>query len=292
MKELLTPKLDLVFKQLFTQDTGILADLLNAVLKLSGRRSIRSVKIRNPLILPDDIIKKFIILDIRAQDRSGRQYDIEMQSRKYIFYPGRALYYLTRMYADQLESGEDYGELRPVVGIHFLDFTLFPEENDFRFCFRLRDSRHPELGLTDDFSLHIFELPKLREKKDRTGPKEKDLGEWLHFFNYAHKEGDETVRAYYTNPMIHRAFGVLETLSADDEVRLRAEMREKALKDEVSALGAERREGRKEGRKEARKHTARNLLLMGILTPEQISQATGLSIRELKKLRKTETYKD
>ena len=32
MTELLTPKLDLVFKSLFSQDTELLADLINAVL--------------------------------------------------------------------------------------------------------------------------------------------------------------------------------------------------------------------------------------------------------------------
>ncbi len=34
MTELLTPKLDLVFKTLFSQDTELLTDLINAVLKM------------------------------------------------------------------------------------------------------------------------------------------------------------------------------------------------------------------------------------------------------------------
>ena len=116
---------------------------------------------------------------------------------------------------------------------------------DFRFRFGLRDERHPALRLTDDLSLHIFELPKVGGK-DHVGPREGSLSEWLHFFNHAHEE-DETMRAHYKNPMIHKAFGILEQLSADEETRLRAEMRERALKDEVSMLAAAERKGMEKG---------------------------------------------
>ena len=39
------------------------------------------------------------------------------------------------------------------------------------------------------------------------------------------------------------------------------------------------------GREEGRKETARNLLLLGILTEEQIAQATELPIEEIRQLR-------
>ena len=51
----------------------------------------------------------------------------------------------------------------------------------------------------------------------------------------------------YTNPNIHKAYRVLHGLSADEEARQLAEMREKALKDEVSELNAARREGERIG---------------------------------------------
>ena len=52
------------------------------------------------------------------------------------------------------------------------------------------------------------------------------------------------MRTQYKNPAIHKAFRVLETLSADEETRLRAELREKALKNAVSELAAAREEGK------------------------------------------------
>jgi hypothetical protein len=34
--------------------------------------------VRNPIVLPEEITKKYIILDILATDESGCQYEIEM----------------------------------------------------------------------------------------------------------------------------------------------------------------------------------------------------------------------
>ncbi|MCP4112416.1 MAG: Rpn family recombination-promoting nuclease/putative transposase [Desulfobacteraceae bacterium] len=106
--------------------------------------------------------------DISAADDSGCNYDIEMQVRRYESYSKRAVFYMSRLYSGQLESGEDYGELKPAIGIHFLDYYEFPEHEDFRFCFELRDFRYPELRLTDDI-LHCiysnFASLKKREKR-------------------------------------------------------------------------------------------------------------------------------
>ncbi len=248
--------------------------MINSVLKLSGNKRIASVTVKNPGILPDEITKKFVILDIRATDNNSNQYDIEIQVRKYESYPKRTLYYISRIYADQLESGDDYDTLTPVIGIHFLDYELFPGQDDFHFHFYMRDTRYPNLELTDDLSVHIFELPKLKKSEPYD-----DMTEWLRFFNHAHEEAEKSMRTHYKNPSVHKAFDLLEKLSADDETRRKAEIREKALMNEVSMLAAARREGEKL----AARKTAKHLLSMNILTVEQIADATGLSIDEVLK---------
>ena len=81
-------------------------------------------------------------------------------------------------------------------------------------------------------------------------------------------------------------------MSADEKTRYLAEIREKALKNERSILAAERRAGFKEGFeksiKEYRQNIARRLLKMGVLSPEQIAQATGLSTDEIRQLQESE----
>lgn len=250
MMPLLTPKLDLVFKLLFTQDTEMLLDLVNQSLVTPEPVHIQSLEVKNPTILPEELTAKFIILDILAHDEAQRRYDIEMQVQRYSLYPQRALYYLCRLYGTQLESGESYGRLMPVIGIHFLDYEYLAAYTDLHFCFELREVKHPELRLTHDLTLHLFELPKL-ERLSQLATWGDPLWEWLHFFNHAHEE-NETMRTQYTNPMIHKAFAVLEALSADELTRRQADVREKSLKNEVSLLEDAREEGIKEGFKKGR----------------------------------------
>jgi predicted transposase/invertase (TIGR01784 family) len=90
------------------------------------------------------------------------------------------------------------------------------------------------------------------------------------------------MRAHYKNPAVHKAFDILETLSADAKVRRLAEMRETALRNEISALAA----AREEGREEHARTTAETLLKMGVLSPEQIAEATGLSRKDILKIQK------
>ncbi len=278
MDSLLSPKLDYVFKKLFTKNTALLIDLINSILELPEHRRILSVDIKNPVILQEEITDKYIILDIRVTDHSENQYDIEMQVQKYEEYPKRALYYLSKIYAGQLRSGEGYGELKPVIGIHFLNYKQFPQYADFDFRFEFSDSRHPELKLTDDISLFIFELPKIK-KTAKGDPPMSDMVEWLHFFSHGHKEVKETMRIHYKKPEIHDAFSVLEEMSADEKVQYLAEVREKSLKNKNSELGAARREGKKD--------VAMNMVSMGSFSMEQISQATGLSMDEVQRLQNT-----
>lgn len=69
----------------------------------------------------------------------------------------------------------------------------------------------------------------------------------------------------------------IRELSADEEPRRLAFVRERALRDEVSLLNDARREGREE--------VARNLIEMELLTDAQIASASGLTEAEVKALR-------
>ncbi len=135
-------------------------------------------------------------------------------------------------------------DFRP-FGVYFLDYIAFEGCPEFHFRFSFKDLRHPEICLTDDIVLHILELPVFERIK--TGKVDSDLAEWIRFFNNAVNETEETVMENYTNPNIHKAFRALQVLSADEEARQLAEMRERALKDEVSELNEARREGERRG---------------------------------------------
>ncbi|MCP4346828.1 MAG: hypothetical protein GY795_15035 [Desulfobacterales bacterium] len=105
------------------------------------------------------------------------------------------------------------------------------------------------------------------------------LGEWLHFFNHAHEEKEETMRTHYENPLIHKAFSALESLSADEKTRILAQKREESLMNERYELAS----ARKKGRKDREKEIAASMLNEGI-NPEQVMKCTGLSRDEIDRL--------
>jgi predicted transposase/invertase (TIGR01784 family) len=266
MEALLTPKLDYVFKKLFTLDVDLLIDLINSVLTLIENNQIISIDIKNPEILPDHIKEKYIVLDIKAYDNLGNHYDIEMQASKYLYYPKRSTYYLSKLFASQLKSGENYQLLEPVIGIHFLDYIVYPRYPDYSYCFELRDYNHPELKYSDDLSLYIFELPKVSSKKKTNvllKNKSKQI-EWLNFLNNAHEGGSAMQKAYYTNPMVHRAFDLLSQISADEQTRKEAEFREMAIRNKIFELNAAEEEGIKKGIKKGREEGRLEEILNGI----------------------------
>ncbi len=117
-------KNDIAFRKIFGNENKkiILLSFLNAVMKLEGDSRIADVEIINPYQLP--IIKnlKASIIDVRAWDKRGNTYIIEMQVSEPDGLDKRLLYYASKDYSQQIESGEQYAKLRPVIFIGIFDF--------------------------------------------------------------------------------------------------------------------------------------------------------------------------
>src|SRR5580700_8629932 len=155
----LNPKIDFVFRRLFGSEDNkdLLISLINSVVEPEPR--IVDVTIKNPFNLATYRDSKESILDIKAVDQEGVWYDVEMQVQAHVLYGSRAIYYLSKTYADQLESGEDYSKLNTAIGIHFLDFEFFEDDRVLRqFVFKDTETNHAptELGC---LRLYFVEMP-------------------------------------------------------------------------------------------------------------------------------------
>lgn len=119
-------KNDIAFRKIFGNENKkiILISFLNAVMKLKGKDAIEDVEILNPYQLP--IIKnlKASIIDVKARDKKGKTYIIEMQVAEPDGLDKRLLYYASKEYSQQIESGEHYTELKPVIFIGIFDFKF------------------------------------------------------------------------------------------------------------------------------------------------------------------------
>ena len=124
-------KNDIAFRKIFGNETKkeILLSFLNAVLKLEGNKKITWVEILNPYQLPIILGAKSTILDVKAKDKAGNEYIVEMQVTDKIGFAKRVVYYSAKSYSAQLNVGEDYYQLKPTIFIGILNFTFLESEN-------------------------------------------------------------------------------------------------------------------------------------------------------------------
>ena len=268
-------KLDVIFKRVFgeAKNKAVIAALISDLLDIP-RASIKEILIDNVELTPETIRQKFSRLDLRL-NVDGRIINIEMQVNHEPAFKERTLFYWSKLYAGELGAGDEYGVLKQTICINIINFNLFDCE-DYHSHFRIKEDSRGEM-LTDKFSIHFFELKKLGKVK-----RNQRMEDWLRLIN-AETEGDLMAIQQTTEvPEIQDVIVMLRDLSADEQVRREAEIREKALRDEASAMSGARQEGREEGRAEGREEgraEERNKIAETMrkngFTEEQIALALG-----------------
>ncbi len=276
-------KNDAAFRKIFgnSQKTEILISFLNAILKLEGTRRISQISILTPHQMPFVMGAKSSILDVKAKDESGHEYIVEMQLTDKIGFSKRVTYYSAKSYTSQLGSGEGYPELKPIIFIGILDF-IFLESPSYLSKHLILNTETGEHKLKD-LDFNFIELPKFSKTESELA----NLTEkWIYFIKNANKLqavpsglDDAGLQAAYREANRHG--WTKKELEEYDYALLRETDTENEKK--LVELRGEQR-GLQQGDMKARKEVAQNLILLG-LTNEQIIQATGLSLEQIKQLR-------
>ena len=120
---------DYLFRALLQQNNKVLKGLIGALLHLSLNEII-SVEITNPVELGKSIDAKDFFLDIKVLLNNDTIINLEMQVVNEHNWPERSLSYLCRSF-DGLNKGDNYLEVKPVIQISLLDFTLFSDHPEF-----------------------------------------------------------------------------------------------------------------------------------------------------------------
>jgi predicted transposase/invertase (TIGR01784 family) len=283
---------DIIFKYVFASENSedILISLLNAIFGHSKQELITEIIYLNPFNIKESMNDKTTVLDIRASDTNGRQYNIEMQIRNEPQFIERIIYYNSRLYTSQLKHGQSYGDLKKTISIAITDFTLFPGEKELHNIFRLLNVKsHKELSGIVEY--HFLELPKYRENKKI----EEIINKWLYAIKNAEKfinDPDKLPDSIKKEASIMRAINKMQKAAADDELRAIIEYREKAELDDLQRIKNAQREGemrgiilgKQEGDEKAREAIALTMLSMG-MNIEDVEKATKLSIEQILKLK-------
>ncbi|MBV6342584.1 Rpn family recombination-promoting nuclease/putative transposase [Candidatus Magnetobacterium casense] len=176
-------KSDIAFKKIFGNERKkeILVSFLNAVLDLRGDREIGDIEILNPYQMPKMEGLKETILDIKAVDKSGVTFIVEIQVQKQKGFEKRVLYYTSKAYIAQLGKGDDYHVLNQVIYIGIVDFKIFNGDNYLtRHMILNTDTLNQELK---DFEFNFIELPKFTKTEDEV---DSIVEKWVYFIKNAY----------------------------------------------------------------------------------------------------------
>jgi predicted transposase/invertase (TIGR01784 family) len=175
-------KNDIAFRKIFGNENKkeILISFLNAVLKLEGNKKITWVEILNPYQLPIVLGAKSTILDVKAKDKTGNEYIVEMQVTDKIGFAKRVVYYSAKSYSAQLNLGDDYYKLKPTIFIGILNFTFLKSEN-YLSRHLILDAETQEHKLKD-LDFNFIELPKFNKTEQEL---QTLVEKWIYFIKNA-----------------------------------------------------------------------------------------------------------
>lgn len=274
--ELLNPKIDVVFHSLFRKGNE---DITKAIITAITNEKIKNIDLtKDRHVIGKYPEEKLGILDLKATLDDGTICDIEVQLANHKDTAERFLFYWARTYTSQLVKGDTYKKLNKVIGIIILDykFAILEEIKSIHTKWQIKETlTGKELILTDKFELHIIEIPKAKRNLEQD--KTNQLAQWMMFLNNPNeKEVSEIMKE---NKEIKKAMDELESLSQDEELRLVAELREKAIRDEKNG----QIRWKEEGKEETVKEIVGRLLKMK-QPIEFIMQITDLSKEEIVKI--------
>ena len=236
----MSPTVDYCFKELLAYPEvrkGFVAAILG-----KNPEEIEETILMPTILSKDTENGKYGILDVRVCMKNGTQMDLEMQVAPFKFWDNRVIFYLSKMYTDQIKEGHKYEDLKPCIHVSILNFNLFPEDQEcireIAFCDLTTKQKY-----TDLMEIYVLELKKLPPEQK----KEPLIVKWMRFLSAEKKEDFEKMAEEDT--YINEAYEVLQKLSADERKRLEYEARQKAILDYNSQMSSSREEGIRIGEK-------------------------------------------
>ena len=268
-------KNDIAFKKVFGSENhkNILISFLNAVLDFKDEKEIVEVEILNPYQVPKIEELKETILDIRAKNKSGESFIVEMQKKDLGDFAKRSLYYTSKAYVSQLDKGYKYDKLKKVYFIGVLDFKMFSNKDYIsRHLILNKETLKQEI---EDFEFTFIELPKFNKKLNEL---KTILDKWIYFIKEA--ENLEMIpKEFESKEEFIEAFQIATQHTWDKkEMEVYDYIGLKAY-DEIHALDT----AEKKGAEKKAIEIAKNLL--DVLDDATISLKTGLDIETIENLR-------
>ena len=271
---IMLPTVDFCFKELMKNPKvrkGFVAAILGKPPETVRRTTVIETELRRES--EDD---KLGILDVLVELENGGRMNMEMQVPYFEYWANRVLFYVSKIYAGQIQKGDDYDKLQKCIHVSILDFIHFPQDNR---CYRKITFCDVETGelYTDLMELHVLELKKLPPEDQN----ENGVIRWMRFLGGKNRKEFEDMAE--KDEYIKEAYEDLKKLSLDEQKRLEYEVRQKAIRDYNSQMKSAERRGEKRGEKRALKKLVHKKIETG-KSLEEIAEFMEMDLSEVQKL--------
>jgi len=229
----INPKTDFAFKKIFgsNESKDILISFLNALI-YNAQPIIEDLEIIDPYLAPAYQGLKDSYLDVQAKLKDGSLVIIEMQVLNVESFGKRILYNAAKAYSLQLQSGEGYRYLKPVIALTITDFIMFSESSQLisRFVFKEETSnlKYTEIGI----DLVFIELPKFQKQEEEL---ETLSDKWIYFIKSASRLNFVPSNLGAV-PEIQRAFQIADRVNLTSKESEELEKREVFIQDQQGAI--------------------------------------------------------
>ncbi len=287
---------DFAFKKVFgsEQSKDILLSFLNAMIRFENGSSIVDLTIMDPYQIPLLKGMKETYVDVKAVLSTGQRVIIEMQVLNLDGFEKRILYNAAKAYVEQLNAGQLYSALEPIIALTITDFTMFADLNKVVSYFRLLE-KEALIEYSGDIELIFIELPKfLKGAAELTGI----IDKWIFFLKNAGSL-EYIPDSLAVEPPIQRAFDIANTAGLSPEeldmqlkrttfIHTIQALQQKAAEAEQEKDAAIQKATEAEREKETRlRQTVRQLQARGF-DLSAIAEITGLTAADVRKYSKVD----
>ncbi len=210
---------DYMFRAVLQSNNQALRGLICSLLRLQPEE-VLSVEITNPIILGESVENKEFRLDINVKLNKHTLINLEMQMTGRLIWPNRSVSYLCRSF-DILNHGQDYTEVKPVIHIGFLDYTLFNDFPEFYATYKLLNVKNHHL-YSDNLTLSVVDLSHIDLATEED--KKYHIDYWAKLIKATTWEEIKMLAEKDQN--INEASKTIFQLSADEQIRKRCRDRE------------------------------------------------------------------
>jgi predicted transposase/invertase (TIGR01784 family) len=213
MGKYLDPKIDVLFKKIFGENKELLISFLNSLLPLQEGQEVVSIEYLSPEQVPDTMLGKNSVVDVKCTDNEGRAFIVEMQSEWSNVFRKRLLINGSKAVIRQLdrekqeERAKLFQEFKPVYVLAVVNGT-FSKGRAWYHHLRIMDTKNPDVVI-DGLDYVLLELPNFTQ--DRWSDAHKKLAIlWLRFLKEIDGYYDSLPEEFVSNELIHSAIKICE----------------------------------------------------------------------------------